>query len=116
MAWPHIPDLIYTDEVRVRSTSWTTKDAAAGRQPTYGAWSDYSDASVSAAGANDIAVHSRESMTVSHVVTCNNRLGYMRDQIQWAETGAILTIVGVEPAGDGTGRIWNHYVTELPLR
>ena len=63
-----------------------------------------------------MAIHSRENMIVTHVVTCNSRLGYLRDQLQWQETGAILTIVGVEPAGDATGRIWNHYCEERPLR
>lgn len=116
MGWPHIPTLIYTDFVRVRPASWAMKDAAGGRVPTYGGWSAYVAASVSAAGADDVAIHSRESMVVTHVVTCNERLGYIRDQIQWAETGAILTILSVEPAGDGDGRIWNHMTEERPLR
>jgi hypothetical protein len=117
MPWPAIPILIYTDAVKVRSVTWTTKDAAGGRVPTYGAWSGSEYAcSVSAVSANEQAVHSRENMVVSHVVTSNTRLGYLRDQLQWQETGAVLTITSVEPAGDGTGRIWNHYATELPLR
>ena len=115
MAWPIIPPLIYTDEVKARASTWGTKDAAAGRTVTYGAWGNVVACSVSAASASQIQVHSRESMIVSHVVTCNDRLGYLRDQLQWQETGAILTIVSVEPAGDGTGRIWNHYCEERPI-
>ncbi len=116
MAWPHIPNLIYTDAVRVRTVTWPTKDAAGGRVPTTGGWGEAVLCSVSAASAQDVELHSRENMVVSHVVTSNGRLGYLRDQLQWQETGAILTISAVEPAGDGTGRIYNHYCDERPLR
>lgn len=116
MPWPSIPSLIYTDSVKVRTVTWS-KDHAGGRQPVNGAWSGkVFPCSVSAASASQQVQHSREGMVVSHVVTSDARLGYLRDQFQWQETGAILTIVAVEPAGDGTGRIWNHYVQELPLR
>ena len=116
MGWPTIPPLIFTDSVKVRTVTWEGKDAAGGRMPTVGAWGSEHECSVSAAGANDVAIHSRENMVVTHVVTCLDRLGSLRDQLQWQETGAILTIQGVEPAGDGTGRIWNHYCEERPLR
>ena len=117
MAWPRIPSLIYTDQVAVKPVISWGKDAAGGRVPTYAtSWSVPYDCSVSAAGANDVAIHSRENMVVTHVVTCNSRLGYIRDQLQWQETGAILTVIGVEPAGDAEGRIWNHYCEERPLR
>ena len=115
MAWPGIPPLIYTDSVKARSATWG-KDAAGGRVPTYGSWGSAVDCSVSAASAIQVQQHSRDGMVVSHVVTANTRLGYLRDQLQWQETDAILTIVAVEPAGDGTGRIWNHYAEERPLR
>lgn len=116
MPWPAIPPLIFTDFVRARAVAWAMKDSAGGRLPTPSAWGSPVACSVSAAGANDVAVHSRENMVVTHVVTCKSRLGHLRDQLQWQETMAILTIVGVEPAGDGTGRIWNHYCEERPLR
>lgn len=115
MPWPKIPPLIYTDSVKARTATWS-KDAAGGRVPTYGAWGGSVACSVSAVTATEVAIHGRESAMVSHVVTCNDRLGYLRDQLQWQETGAILTIVAVEPAGDGCGRIWNHYCEERPLR
>lgn len=115
MGWPDIPDIIYTDAVCVRTATWS-QDHAKGRQPTYGPWGQPMECSVSAASASSSAQHSRESMVVSHVVTADDRYGYIRDQLQWQETGAILTIVAVEPAGDGNGRIWNHYCEERPLR
>lgn len=115
MPWPTIPPLIYTDAVSVRSVSWS-KDAAGGRVASYGGWGNPVSCSVSAASAEQTQQHSREGMIVSHVVTSNTRLGYLRDQFRWQETGAVLTIVSVEPAGDGTGRIFNHYAEERPLR
>ena len=115
MPWPGIPPLVYTDSVKARAATWS-KDAAGGRVPTYGAWGGSVACSVSAASAVQAQQHSRENMIVSHVVTSNARLGYLRDQLLWAETGAILTINAVEPAGDGTGRVWNHYAQEIPLR
>ena len=115
MPWPMIPPLIYTDSVQHRAVTWS-QDRAGGRVPSYGSWGASVSCSVSAASATETAQHSRESMIVSHVVTCNTRLGYLRDQLLWAETGAILTIVSVEPAGDGMGRVWNHYAEERPLR
>ncbi len=117
MGWPNIPRLIYTDAVSVRRVAWA-QDAIKGRQAAYpDGWSGESyECSVSAASADDQVRHSRENMIVTHCVTCNTRLGSIRDQLLWAETGAVLTIVGVEPAGDGTGRVWNHYTEEHPAR
>lgn len=115
MSWPSIPPLIYTDTVKARTTTWT-KDRAGGRVSTAGDWGQPIPCLVTAASAQQVQIHSREGMVVSHVVTCNDRLGYLRDQLQWQETSATLTITAVEPAGDGTGRIWNHYCEERPLR
>ena len=122
MPFPSIPiDLIFSDTVQARSVVWVnpggtpSKDAAGGRKAVPGPWSCSFNCAVSAAGAVDVANHSRENMIVTHVVTCSTRLGGVRDQLLWSETGAILTIVGTEPAGDNTGRIWNHYVEERPL-
>ena len=115
MGWPAIPPLIYTDAVAPRSVTWATKDRAGGRVPTPGAWGAPVACSVSAASASAVQIHSRDGFVVSHVVTCDSRLGNYRDQLQWQETGAILTITAVEPAGDGTGRIWNFYCDERPL-
>ena len=115
MAFPRIPRVIFMDQVKSRSGSFS-KDATGGRVLAEGAWGQSVRCSVSAAGASDVETHSRENMLVSHVVTSYARLGYIRDQLQWQETGAILTIVGVEPAGDGEGRIWNHYCEERPTK
>lgn len=115
MPWPAIPTLIYTDAVSPRAVSWATKDRAGGRVPTPGSWGPAVACSVSAASAAAVQIHSRDGFVVTHVVTCNDRLGNYRDQLRWEETGAILTITAVEPAGDGTGRIWNHYADERPL-
>lgn len=116
MPWPLIPRVIYTDTVTPVTISSWTKDAAGGRVPVFGSQGDPVSCSVSAASANDTAQHSRESMVVSHVVVSNSRLGYLRDHLLWEETGAILTIVSVLPAGDAGGRIWEHYCEERPLR
>ncbi len=97
--------------------TWAGHDKAGGRSSITSDWGGAAfPCSVSAASATQQAQHSREGMIVSHVVTCNDRLGYLRDQLMWMETLAILTIVAVEPAGDGTGRIWNHYCEERPLQ
>jgi len=115
MPWPRIPTLVFTDSVRFRSSSWT-KDQAGGRVLAEGPWGPIVSCSVAAAGATDVELHSREGMVVSHVVTTIFRLGYLRDQLWWQETGAILTVMGVEPAGDGRGRVWNHYCEERPTK
>ena len=113
--WPNIPTLIYTDSVQFRTMSWG-KGSSGGRKETPGVWSQSFNCSISAASADDIMTHSRESMQVSHVVTMNRRLGGIRDQFLWEETGTILGIVSIEPAGDGRGRIWNHYVQEYSTK
>ena len=114
MPWPKIPTLVFTDLVKARSVAWS-KDRAGGRLPTPGSWGQSIPCSVSAASAAAVQIHSRDGFVVTHVVTCLGRLGNYRDQLQWQETGAILTITAVEPAGDGMGRIWNHYTDERPL-
>lgn len=118
MPWPTVPEsLLYTDLVKVRTATWGTHDKAAGRTVTYGDWStDVYPCTVAGASAKDVTIHSRESALVTHVVTASTRLGYVRDQLQWQETDAILTIVGVEPTGDANSRAWNHYVEERQLR
>ena len=115
MAWPTIPALIYSDSVRARTASWS-QDPSKGRLASYGAWGRPAPCSVVAASSEEAAAHSRESMVVSHKVVCDTRLGYLRDQLLWDETGATLTIVSVQPAGDRTGRIWEHFCEERPTR
>lgn len=111
MGWPSIPGILYTDSVTHYAVTHG-KDAASGKTQTRGNAGGSYPCAVIAASANDIAVHSRESMTVSHVVVCDSKIGTYRDVLVWAETGATLTILSIEPAGDGRGRIWNHYCEE----
>ncbi len=113
MPWPAVPDLIYTDRVKVRTVTWDTKDRAGGRVPSYGEWSGATyRCAVSASYVSEAQTSSSQSV-VSHVVTADRRLANLRDQLRWQETGGILTITGIEPAGDGNGRLWNHYAQEF---
>jgi hypothetical protein len=113
MPFPSVPNLIYTDSVRVRVVTWETKDRAGGRVPTYGSWSgDTYRCSVSASGVTEAPTSTAQSI-VTHIVTADSRLAGLRDQLQWQETDGILTIIGIEPAGDGNSRLWNHYCQEF---
>jgi hypothetical protein len=112
MPWPTVPDRIYTDRVKVRTVTWDAKDRAAGRQPTFGSWgADTYRCVVSAMGVSD-AYEDTTQTVVRHCVTADVRIGNLGDQLQWQETGGILVIDAIEPAGDASCRIWNHYTQE----
>jgi hypothetical protein len=113
VSWPTVPSLIYTDRVKVRTVTWETKDRAGGRVAIPESWSSETyPCSVSASSVSE-SVTSRDQTVVTHVVTADTRLANLRDQLQWQETGGILTITGIEPAGDANGRLWNHYTQEF---
>lgn len=113
MRWPAVPDLIYSDRVKARAVTWNTKDKAGGRVPVPGAWSTEAYRCSITATSVDQAVTRGEQSIVTHHVTADSRLGNIRDQLLWMETEAILTIVGIEPAGDIDGRLWVHYTQEF---
>jgi hypothetical protein len=121
MGWPSIPMLVFTDRIRFRSATWG-KDGVSGRLASYGGWGRWVSCSVSTPTTSDqdkfhLTAHGREEMKVSHIVTLNNS-SYpglkVRDQLQWQETGYTLVVLGIEPAGDGRGRIWNLYCEYHP--
>jgi hypothetical protein len=113
MSWPRIGDDIYTDRVKARVVTWETKDRAGGRVPSYGAWSATTHRClVTAVGVAEAPTSASQSV-VTHCVTADVRIANLRDQLQWQETAGILTITGIEPAGDANGRIWNHYASEF---
>jgi hypothetical protein len=117
MPWPLIPRLIYSDDVRVKTLTGWTSDRSKGRKPLYSEWSSQTyPCSVSAASAEDSMEHSRESQIVSHVVTANKKLGGVQDQLEWQETGSVFRILNVLPAGDRTGRIFEHFVEEYAVK
>lgn len=116
MAWPVIPDLIYTDRVKVRTVTWDTKDRAGGRVQSASAWSGSTyRCSVSATSVTP-AQMARDQVIITHVVTADTKIGNLRDQLQWQETGGVLTITGIEPAGDANGRVWEHFTEEYMAR
>ena len=112
MAWPLIPDLIFTDSVTHLATTHG-KDAAGGKTRTSATSGSSYRCAVMAASASDTAQHSQDGYLVSHVVTCETKIGRAQDILVWAETGSRLRVLAIEPAGDGNGRIWNHYCEEM---
>jgi hypothetical protein len=115
MGWPAIPKLLFTDSVTLYATTHG-KDVAGGKTQSNLTRGGTYACAVMAASANDQAAHSRETQIISHVVTAVSQIGRYQDVLIWNETGASLTIVAIEPAGDGRGRIYNHYCEEHPIR
>ena len=118
MAWPKIPTTIFTDSTTWQKvTSWT-KGKVADRQPVYGTVSLPIACSVSPTSAQMVDAHGRQAMVVQHQVTFDAATFpglHIRDQGTWLETGATLAVIGVQPEGDATGRIWVVTCEERPL-
>jgi hypothetical protein len=118
MAWPSIPTVIFTDSTTwSKVTSWT-QDKVLGRVPVYGPVGPALTCSVAPTSAEMVDAHGRQSMVVRHMVTFDARTFpnlHIRDQGTWVEGSKALTVIGVEPEGDGTGRIWVVTCEERPL-
>lgn len=118
MPWPTIPTLIFTDSTAwTKVTSWTT-DKVAGRVPIYGTQGPYLPCAVESSGAVMVDRHGKQQMVVQHTVTFDAATFpglHIRDQGEWAEGQKTLTVTGVQPSGDGTGRIWIVTCEEVPV-
>ena len=113
MAWPSIPYLILTDSVRAVPVTGWTGDAAGARVPAYGAASAPIPCSVTTHGAETAGDHRRQGMKSTHTVTFVADPGVpIRSQLLWAEGNRTLTVVGIVPAGDANGRIWEYECEE----
>jgi hypothetical protein len=113
MGWPTLKEFAISDKVKVRRAA-VTQDASKGRKYTYPAdWeAKQYGCAVLVASAEEVDQFSREGQVVRYTVIATQRLGVYRDQFQWQETGAVLTIVSVMPSGDSTARTWDHHCEE----
>ena len=74
--------------------------------------------SVSPTSAQMVDSHGRQTMVVQHQVTFDAQTFpnlHIRDQGTWLEGNKTLTVIGVEPQGDATGRIYVVTCEERPL-
>ena len=113
MGWPTLKEFAVSDKVKIRRAS-VTQDASKGRRYLYNDdWEQKDHAcAVLVASGEEVDKFSREGQVIRYTVVSQERLGVYRDQLQWQETGSVLTIVSIQPSGSAVARTWDHHCEE----
>jgi hypothetical protein len=113
MGWPTLKEFAVSDRVKIRRAV-VSQDASKGRKYTYpGDWeAKQHQCAVLVASGEEVDQFSREGQVVRYTVVADHRLGVYRDQLQWQETGSVLTIVSIMPSGSAVARTWDHHCEE----